>query len=139
MVGFGAIAECIRHARKGGVLAIAADRDIQGKGVPIEFFGDKARVPLGAADLAQRTGAALIPGYCKRVGDGFEVVFEAPLELVNTGRSKDDALTNTRALFARFEAWLRADPGQWLVLDRIWKPLPAEITPEALAEAEPVS
>ena len=39
-VGFGAIADCIRHARKGGVLAIAADRDIQGKGVPIAFFGD---------------------------------------------------------------------------------------------------
>jgi lauroyl/myristoyl acyltransferase len=139
-VGFGAIADCIRHVRKGGVLAIAADRDIQGKGVPVEFFGEKARVPLGAADLAQRTGAALIPAYCKRLGDGFEVVFEAPLELVNTGHSKDDALTNTRALFDRFEAWLRADPGQWMVLDRIWKPLPAgDKAPEARVEAESLS
>src|SRR5205814_2844785 len=34
-VGFGAIADCIRHARKGGVLAIAADRDIQAQGVAI--------------------------------------------------------------------------------------------------------
>ena len=135
-VGFGAIADCIRHARKGGVLAIAADRDIQGKGVPIPFFGAPTRVPLGAADLAQRTGAALLPAYCKRVGDGFEVVFEEPLELVNTGRAKDDALTNTKALFARFEAWLREDPGQWMVLDRIWKPIPAsEKASEPLVEA----
>jgi len=135
-VGFGAIADCIRHARKGGVLAIAADRDIQGKGVPVPFFGEPTRVPLGAADLAQRTGAALLPAYCKRVGDGFVVVFEEPIELVNTGRVKDDALTNTRALFARFEAWLRDDPGQWMVLDRIWKPIPAtEKQTEPLVEA----
>lgn len=125
-VGYGAIAECIRHARKGGVLAIAADRDIQGKGVPLDFFGAPTRVPLGAADLALRTGAALMPAYCKRVGDGFEVVFEDPLELVQTGHAKEDALANTRALFARFETWLREDPGQWMVLDRIWKPLPVE-------------
>jgi KDO2-lipid IV(A) lauroyltransferase len=125
-VGYGAIAECIRHARKGGVLAIAADRDIQGKGVPVDFFGEPTRVPLGAAELAMRTGAALMPAYCKRVGDGFEVVFEDPLELVHTGNAKSDAVANTRALFARFEAWLREDPGQWMVLDRIWKPLPAE-------------
>jgi KDO2-lipid IV(A) lauroyltransferase len=135
-VGFGAIADCIRHARKGGVLAIAADRDIQGKGVPVPFFGEPTRVPLGAADLAQRTGAALLPAYCKRTRDGFEVVFEEPIELVNTGHAKDDALTNTRALFERFEAWLRKDPGQWMVLDRIWKPLetPAP-TPKPLVEA----
>jgi KDO2-lipid IV(A) lauroyltransferase len=135
-VGFGAIADCIRHARKGGVLAIAADRDIQGKGVAVEFFGDLTRVPLGAAELAMRTGAALMPAYCRRAGDGFEVVFEDPIELTSTGNTKDDALTNTRALFARFEAWLRDDPGQWMVLDRIWKPLPADDRPrKPLVEA----
>jgi KDO2-lipid IV(A) lauroyltransferase len=135
-VGFGAIADCIRHARKGGVLAIAADRDIQGKGVPIEFFGEATRVPLGAAELAMRTGAALMPAYCRRSGDGFEVVFEDPLDLVSTGNAREDALANTRALFARFEAWLRDDPGQWMVLDRIWKPLPAGSRPrKPLVEA----
>ena len=56
--------------------------------------------------------------------------------MVNTGNAKQDALTNTRALFARFEAWLREDPGQWMVLDRIWKPLPAVEKPaEPLVEA----
>jgi KDO2-lipid IV(A) lauroyltransferase len=93
-------------------------------------------VPLGAAELAQRTGAALLPVYCKRTRNGFEVVFEEELQLVNTGRSKEDALTNTKALFARFEAWLREDPAQWMVLDRIWKPMPASEKPvEPLVEA----
>jgi lauroyl/myristoyl acyltransferase len=135
-VGYSAIAEALRHLRAGGCLAIAADRDIQAKGVAIPFFGQPTRMPLGAAELAQRTGAVLMPAYCKRVGDGFEVVFEEPIEMVNTGRPKDDALTNTRTLFARFEAWLRADPGQWMVLDRIWKPMAdAEDGAETLVSA----
>jgi len=120
-VGYGAIAEALRHLRAGGCLAIAAERDIQGKGAPMEFFGEVTRVPLGTVELAARTGAAVIPCYCRRNGDGFDLYFEEPLSLVNTGRPKVDAITNTRALLLRIEEWIRADPGQWMVLDRIWK------------------
>jgi lauroyl/myristoyl acyltransferase len=122
-VSFGAIADSIRHLRSGGVLAITCDRDIQHKGVPVPFFGAETRLPLGAVELAARTGAALIPACCRRSGDGFEIHFEEPLQLIDTGNPRDDALANTRALIARAEAWIASDPGQWMVLERIWKPL----------------
>ncbi|HEY4685207.1 MAG TPA: lysophospholipid acyltransferase family protein, partial [Dehalococcoidia bacterium] len=119
-VGFAAVAAALRHLRAGGGVAIACDRDIQHKGEPLPFFGVETSMPLGAVELAARTGAALIPGYCRRRGDGFDIVFEEPVELVKTGRPKEDALVNARALLARVEPWLRADPGQWMVLERIW-------------------
>jgi KDO2-lipid IV(A) lauroyltransferase len=121
-VGYGAIAEALRHLRAGGCLAIAADRDIQDNGVLMDFFGAPTKIPLGAVELAVRTGAALMPAFCRRDGEGFDVYFEEPLELVATGNSKDDALTNTRALLQRIESWLRVDPGQWIVLERVWRP-----------------
>jgi KDO2-lipid IV(A) lauroyltransferase len=129
-VGFGTIVNTLRHLRGGGVLAITCDRDIQHNGEPVEFFGVTTRLPLGAAQLASRTGAALMPAYCRRAADkGFDIYFEEPLELTDTGHAKQDALVNTLKLVQRAEAWIKADPGQWMPLERIW-PATVPSTPE---------
>ena len=133
-VGFGAVAAALRHLRAGGGLAIACDRDIQHKGAPVPFFGVETDMPLGAVELAARTGATLIPAYCRRRGDGFDIVFEEPVELVNTGHAKADALVNARSLLDRVEPWLRADPGQWMVLQRIWPASAGASSPRAKAD-----
>jgi KDO2-lipid IV(A) lauroyltransferase len=138
-VGYRGVAQAIRHLRRGGLLAITCDRDIQAKGVPLPFFGVTTRMPLGAIELAQRTGALLVPGYTRRTRRGFEISFEEPIELVSTGRPREDALTNARALLARAEAWIRSDPGHWMVLDRIWKPLPAQAEPASPAEGTTIT
>ncbi len=131
-VGYGALAEALRHLRGGGLLAITCDRDIQGTGVPLPFFGEPAPLPLGAVQIAARTGSLLVPGYCRRRPGGLDVVFEAPVDLVDSGDPHEDAIVNARAVLARVEPWLHADPGQWMVLERIWKPLPPA-APEAAA------
>jgi KDO2-lipid IV(A) lauroyltransferase len=123
-VSFKVVGEALRHLRAGGCLAITCDRDIQDKGSPVPFFGVETRMPLGAVEMAAHTGAALVPGYCRRAEDGgFDIYFEEPVELVDTGQPKQDALVNTRALLTRVENWIRADPGQWMPLERIWKPV----------------
>jgi phosphatidylinositol dimannoside acyltransferase len=120
-VGYHAVAESLRHLRSGGLLAIACDRDIQHKGRQVEFFGVETRMPTGAAEIALRTGADLMPGYCRRAEDGgFDIYFEEPLELTTTGNASEDAVVNTRKLLQRAEAWISADPGQWMPLERIW-------------------
>ncbi len=131
-----AVAGAIRHLRNGGVLAITCDRDIQHNGTPMPFFGSMARMPLGAVELAQRTGAALIPGYCQRSDSGFDIYFEPPIELCDSGKPKVDAVTNTKTLLGHVEKWIATDPGQWMVLERIWKPIPLQRDePEAAAMA----
>jgi lauroyl/myristoyl acyltransferase len=75
----------------------------------------------------------LIPCYCRRAEDGgFDIVFEEELALVNSGDARADALVNARRLLDRAEAWIRADPGQWMPLERIWR-TPAR-TPSAPAQ-----
>jgi KDO2-lipid IV(A) lauroyltransferase len=133
-VGFGAVANAIRHLRKGGVLAITCDRDIQANGTPLPFFGTETRMPLGAVELAQRTGATIVPGYCVRSASGFDLYFEPPLELCRTADGRTDAKVNARRLLERAEAWIASDPGQWMVLERIWKPLPLIMTEQAATD-----
>ncbi len=120
-VSFGAIKKAISWLRGGGVVAILIDRDIQRRGVEIEFCGCAAKFPTGAVDLAMRTGAVVLPGWVRREG-GFKVraVIGPPMPLVITGDAGRDLRVNTANLLARFEKHLQQDPGQWSVLDRIW-------------------
>ncbi len=120
-VGYNGLSKAIRHLKSSGCLAVACDRDIQGTGIKLPFFGSPTNIPLGAVELATKTNSVLMPGYCKRVGSGFEVFFEEPLELIDTGKAKEDAITNTLRLIKRMEEWITSDPGQWMVLERIWK------------------
>jgi len=142
-VSFGAVKQAIAWLRNGGVVAILIDRDIQKRGVEVEFCGAPARFPTGAVDLAMRTGAALIPGWVRRVSNfKVEAAIGPPLPLVLTGNADEDVRTNTARLLALFEQHLRADPGQWSVLDRIWPD--DDVPPRARAsspepdEAQPV-
>jgi lauroyl/myristoyl acyltransferase len=120
-VGFKAIGKALAHLRAGGTVAVTCDRDIQGTGVPLRFFGTETLMPLGAAELAYRTDAVLAPAYCRRTRKGYDVVFEEPIESAKTGQRKLDAITTTKAMIERMEAWIRSGPGQWMVLERIWE------------------
>lgn len=134
-VGFGAIKDALTWLRKGGVVAILIDRDIQKRGVVLDFCGAPARFPTGAVDLALRTNAMLLPGWVRRVG-GYKIhtVLGPPLEMIRTGDREEDLRVNTAAMLALFEQHLKKDPGQWSVLDRIW---PEELQREAVKSKTP--
>ena len=107
--------------RKGGILCILIDRDIQKRGVEIEFCGAMAKFPTGAVDMAIRTNAVLLPGWVHRVG-GFKIHARLgpPLDIVRTGDHDEDLRLNTWRMLKLFEQQLAVDPGQWSVLERIW-------------------
>lgn len=117
---FETLKEALRTLRAGGVIAVMFDRDIQGHGIVIDLCGAPASAPTGAVHLAMRTGAALVPVFTRRrVDQRLDVTIEPALELTGTGG--DAGLrANIEALFARFIPHLRADPGQWMVLKRVW-------------------
>lgn len=125
-VSFGAVKEAIRRLKQGGLIAILVDRDLQGSGVPVQFFGAEARVPLGAIDLALRSGADIIPAWVwRKPGFRYQVVLGPPLPLVKTGDAEADVRANAQALMQVCERTLRTDPGQWLVMEPVW-PHPTE-------------
>ena len=51
----------LKVLRRGEMLAILMDQNIDVKSIDVEFFGHKASTPLGPIILAQKTGALIIP------------------------------------------------------------------------------
>jgi len=120
-VSMSSVKGALRYLRQGGAVAILCDRDIQKTGRLLPLCGSPARFPLGAAMLAVRTGAEVVPTFHRRLGPGrTEVWIEPPLPLERTGNEEHDVRVTTKRILARFEEYLRQDPGQWTVLEPIW-------------------
>ena len=121
-VSFTNVKTLVRTVKTGGLVALMCDRDIEGKSIRVPLCGTPARVPVGAVELAMRTGATIVPAFShRRDGNGIEVFIESPLELVNSGDSNADLKENVQRLLQRFEPHLRSDPGQWAVLEAVWE------------------
>lgn len=120
----GAPRRLLASLRGGGALGMLIDQDTRIDGDWVPFFGRLAYTPLGAAKVALRQGAAVIPTFIERLPDGsHRAVLEAPLEL------PDDALAATARMTERIEAQVRRRPEQWVWMHRRWRRQPP---PEAL-------
>lgn len=116
----------ITALRAGEVVALVADRDLEGNGVPVSFFGHPTTMPMGPAALTLLTGARLLAGRSLRVGpDRFEIRGDV-VELAPTGDRHADLTALTAALALRFEGYIRERPEQWFgAFQQIWP----DITP----------
>jgi len=120
-VGMSSVKGALRYLRQGKLVAILCDRDIQKTGQLLPLCGCPARFPVGAAMLAVRTGAQVVPAFSHRQGPGRnEVWIEPPLPLERTGDEEHDVRAITEKILARIEEYLRRDPGQWTVLEPVW-------------------
>ncbi len=118
-----ALREAMRCLRKGKVVPLPCDRDVTNTGMLMPFFGADTRLPVGAAELALRTGAIVVPMFCRRAkGNRFDLFGEPPMEMIVTGDHEEDLRTNTLRITAAVERCIRGDPGQWLVMESIWNP-----------------
>jgi len=109
-------------ALKAGVLAgLVSDRDLVGNGVEVEFFGEKTTLPGGAATLALRTGAPLVP-VCVYSGpaDWHTAIVHAPLDTARRGTLRQDVARITQDLATTFEHDIRCRPEQWHMYQPNW-------------------
>ncbi len=90
------------------------------EGIFVDFFGRPACTGSAFARIANRTGAAVIPGYAvwSESERKHVLYFEEAVEM--TG---DDA-ADTARIHARLEAVIRKYPDQWLWVHRRWKTRP---------------
>ena len=120
------VGTALRTLREGGVVCILWDRDRQGGGACVPFFGRQARFPVGAVDLAIRAEADLLPLYVvRRPGRDrlqFDVTFLPPQELLLTGNRALDTRTNTANLARSFEPIIAQHAQLWRVPESPWAP-----------------
>jgi KDO2-lipid IV(A) lauroyltransferase len=113
--------------KQGGSTAVLIDQDTKVKSRFVEFFNRPAATPIGAALLAMKTGAAVVPAYIHLAKDNFQHIrFLPEIPLVLTGDEEADIITNTQN-YTRFnEKVIREHPEQWVWMHERWKTKPGE-------------
>lgn len=115
----GAARQLLRTLRAGGALGMLIDQDTKVEGVWVDFFGRPAYTPVGAADMAIRLGATVLPTFIERLADGsHRAHVEPPLVIPS------DPVAATAAMTATIEAQIRRVPEQWVWLHRRWRRQP---------------
>ncbi len=107
---------------KNQVVALLCDRDLQGNGVEVEFFGERTTVPAGPAFFALRTGAALLPlGTYFGIGlDMHETIVRPAVNVRRTGSLRSDVSEVSQALVKELEFLIRRAPDQWHLFQPNW-------------------
>ncbi len=113
--------------RAGGTVGILMDTNMTPpQGVFVPFFGVQACTASGLARVAQRTGAAVVPGFLlwEESEQRYVLRFGEELPVQDSGNAEDDALENTARFTAAIEGYVRRYPEQWLWMHRRWKTRP---------------
>lgn len=127
----------LRALQENRVVAVAVDKPVPpGQGVPVTFFGKTCYVPSGIAQIALKSGATILPGYCrydKNHSSTYYIGASVPIFPEHTGDKQADTIRLTQQMFDAMEEVIRQYPDQWAMFRRFW---PEEDTP-ALANNAP--
>jgi KDO2-lipid IV(A) lauroyltransferase len=113
----------MRALRDNHVVCLLADRDLQGGGPEVEFFGERTTMPAGPATLSMRTGAPILPTAVYFTGrvDGHHAWVRPPLPVERVEkRLRDDVQRVTQLLAAELEILIRRAPSQWHMFQANW-------------------
>jgi KDO2-lipid IV(A) lauroyltransferase len=119
-LGPNAGAEVLRAIKDRHVVCLLADRDIQGDGIPVDFFGEGTTMPAGPAMLGARTGAPLLPTAVYFQGKGHHAIVGPEVATERRGRFRDDIARITQDLADRLERLIRTAPEQWHLQQPNW-------------------
>jgi lauroyl/myristoyl acyltransferase len=120
-LGENTVQEVIRVLSENGIVCLLADRLVAGRGVEVEFFGERLEMPIGPALLAVKLGAAVLPCLTIRLDGRYHGYVGPPLEVEVTGDNRNDVKVNTQKLAFIFEEFIRRDPTQWHMFQPIFK------------------
>lgn len=125
--------------RAGQVIGLLIDQDIDAPGAFVEFFGQPAWTPTGAAFLAAHTGRPVVTGFAHRTEAGsMHLRFDPPVAAPPPGTDEAGLAAFTALLTARIEEQIRRFPAQWVWSHRRWRrrPGPGErvFTPAELVD-----
>ena len=119
--------DVIRALRANEAVGILADQNAAGEdGVFVDFFGIPASATRGVAQLALRTGAAIIPGFAfwNETRSRYVLKFYAPVETARGPDRERNVLETTQRCQSAIELAIREQPEQWLWMHRRWKRRP---------------
>ncbi|MEE4381969.1 MAG: lysophospholipid acyltransferase family protein [Pseudomonadales bacterium] len=111
----------LRELGAGHKVGLASDVRLD-SGEPVPFCGHPMLVNTVPVRLALRSGGPLVPTVAERLPGGrFRVIAEAPIEPDDPDAPLEDRVQDMAAkLMARYEAWIRRWPEEWMCMARRW-------------------
>ena len=107
--------------RRGGAVALVSDRDLSGRGVEVEFFGETTTLPGGAVSIGIRTGAPVFPvASFFRDGRGHHIIVGPALHIPAEGTMDERLAAGMNDMAMAFEELIRLAPEQWHLLQPNW-------------------
>lgn len=106
--------------RAGRLVCLLGDRDLSQRGIEVNFFGGRTRMPAGPALLALRTGAALLPTSLWYHGRDWGIRIHDPIEVPATGSVTARVAAMTQRLADAFAEGIAAHPQDWHMLQPVW-------------------
>lgn len=123
----------MERLRENKVVCLLGDRDLSKRGVPVDFFGERTRMPAGPARLAASTGAQLLIVDNQFVGDGWSLRVHSPIPV----HGRDDVPAATQRIADAFAADIAAKPADWHMMQKLWLADLPEERREALSDNAP--
>ena len=131
-LGSGSSRAILNTLRQGGLVGLVCDRDIEGNGVPVVFFGEATTLPGGPATLALRTGATLCTAAVYSGPGSFHVgVIMPPIDTARRGPLREDVARVTAEIARQLEQLIFRAPEQWHLYQPNW---PADLVEGATAD-----
>ena len=119
----GSARQLLMVLRQGGSLTLLIDQDIKAEGTWVPFFGRPAFTPIGAAQIANKQGALVVPAFLQRLPDGRHLArFQPALDL------PENAEEATAIMTLVIEQQIRSSPEQWVWMHRRWRRQPPSDT-----------
>jgi KDO2-lipid IV(A) lauroyltransferase len=113
--------------RAGYVVPLLADRDLTARGIEVDFFGGRTKMPAGPALLALRTGAPLYAVSMWFDPDRAAGRLEGPIPLPEQSEGGLDVRVRllTQRIADVLAGGIARNPQDWHMLQRLWIDNPA--------------
>jgi lauroyl/myristoyl acyltransferase len=132
------LAPVLRLLKRGGALGLLPDQDFKQlhDGIFVEFLGRPAYTTTLPAELALRTGAAIVVATTHREGGRIRVDPSPLADPEEFRRLQDPVRALTEWWSRELERRIRAHPEQWVWLHRRWRTTPDRLGYRALRRRE---
>jgi phosphatidylinositol dimannoside acyltransferase len=109
-----------RRLKEGRLVCLLADRDLLGRGVEVDFFGEAASMPPGPAALSVLTGAPLMPVSTWHADGVTRARIHQVIESPAASRRGDVVEAMTQRLADAFAGAIADHPADWHMMQRLW-------------------
>lgn len=113
----------LRALEHNHVVCLLSDRVVgPSRGIEVEFFGERTKLPAGPVTVAVRSGARVVPSaiYFGPRPDDHHIVFRPPLQLDDSAGIRVAVTKGTQELAGELERLIRRAPEQWHMLQPNW-------------------